>query len=144
MTKNNSPQKNPPAYQRIQGTREPKGEKRRTITFCLSKHIVAEGQSFQEWDNLGLAANLLIRMQSAGQFTIHEVRQNKTIKEYHKVGYPPDSHFKKPMHITHDVTWAVMHITPKSKEVVAGYIEDDVFYIVFLDKDHKFWPMAKK
>lgn len=35
--------------------------------------------------------------------------------------------------------WAVIHIKPKSKEVVAGFLENDVFYIVFLDKEHNFW-----
>jgi hypothetical protein len=73
-----------------------------------------------------------------------EVRQNKYIKEYSKVDFPPNSEFKKPTHIG-EVTWAVMHITANSKEVVVGYIdEDDVFYIIFLDKEHKFWPTTLK
>lgn len=54
--------------------------------------------------------------------------------------FPPNSAFTPPKHIT-GVTWAVIHITPKSKEVVVGFIEDDVFYVIFLDKEHKFWPV---
>jgi len=45
---------------------------------------------------------------------------------------------KEPKHVTPD-NWAVIHIKPKSKEVVAGFLENDVFYIVFLDKEHDFW-----
>ena len=57
--------------------------------------------------------------------------------------FAEDSGFENPAHIN-NVTWAVIHVTDNSKEVVAGYIEDDVFYVVFLDKEHKFWPCAKK
>jgi hypothetical protein len=45
---------------------------------------------------------------------------------------------KEPKHVTPD-NWAVIHIKPNSKEVVAGFLENDVFYIVFLDKEHDFW-----
>jgi hypothetical protein len=64
------------------------------------------------------------------------------IKQYTKVNFPPSSGFNEPKHIV-GVTWAVMHITNTSKEVVVGYIEDDVFYIVFLDKNHEFWPSVR-
>jgi hypothetical protein len=65
-----------------------------------------------------------------------------SLKQYTKVDFPPDSKFKQPKHLSNE-TWAVMHITGTSKEVVAGYIEDDIFYIIFLDKEHEFWPSSK-
>ena len=101
--------------------------------------IKGEGQTIEEWSKLGLLKPLILRIKNLGQHPSLTVRQNKWIKEYHKVDFPPESEFKEPKHIT-GVTWAVMHITDNSKEVVAGYIEDEVFYIIFLDKDHKFWP----
>lgn len=52
--------------------------------------------------------------------------------------YKPLELRKEPKHVTPD-NWAVIHIKPKSKEVVAGFLENDVFYIVFLDKEHDFW-----
>ena len=113
------------------------------ITFSLSKHITAEGQSIEEWNELGLLGQLNLRMKYVGQHPTLYVRQNQLIKEYHKVEFPPNSGFTHPKHVG-DVTWAVMHLTPTSKEVVAGYIEDDVFYIIFLDKDHQFWPSKLK
>ena len=136
-------QRNDPAYIREQGKRKAVGAKQRNITFCLSKQIKAEGQSIEEWDELGLLKPLLLRLKNLGQHSSLTVRQNKWIKEYHKVNFPPDSGFTAPKHIG-EVTWAVMHITDKSKEVVVGYIEEDVFYIIFLDKDHKFWPSQLK
>ncbi|SHK82957.1 hypothetical protein SAMN05444266_101285 [Chitinophaga jiangningensis] len=133
-----------PKYLREQGDLGIKEPKKRKITFSLTRHIAGPpGQSFKEWDDEGLMAVLATMMQYAGQFTTQEVIQEGCIKLYNKFGYPPHSEFPKPKHISVE-TWAVMHITANSKEVVAGYIEDNVFYIVFLDKNHVFWPMADK
>jgi len=132
-----------PAYIREQGKREAYVKKQRNITFSFSKHIKGEGQTIEEWAKLGLLEILIIRIKYLGQHTSLTVRQEKLIKEYHKVSFPPESEFKEPKHII-GVTWAVMHITNNSKEVVAGFIEDDVFYIIFLDKDHEFWPSNLK
>ena len=141
MPKNN--QKKLPEYLREQGNRSAVGDKQRNITFSFSKHVKAEGQSIEEWSELGLLKPLIIRIKNLGLHTALTVRQNKWIKEYHKVEFPPNSGFKEPKHVI-GVTWAVMHITDTSREVVVGYIEDDVFYIVFLDKDHRFWPSKLK
>lgn len=136
-------QRNDPAYLREQGKRNAVSKKQRNVTFSFSKHIKSEGQTIEEWADLGLLKPLLLRIKNLGQHSTLTVRQNKWIKEYHKVEYPPDSEFTEPKHVT-NVTWAVMHITETSKEVVVGFIEDDVFFIVFLDKDHKFWPSKLK
>lgn len=132
-----------PAYLREQGKRNAVVNKERNITFSLIKHIKAEGQSIEEWNTLGLLEKLLLRLKHIGQHSVHVVRQNQWIKEYHKISFPPNSKFTEPKHVS-NITWAVMHITNNSKEVVVGYIEDDVFYIVFLDKDHEFWPSQLK
>jgi len=132
-----------PAYLREQGLRESNIKKSRNLSFSLSEHIKGEGQTIEEWSELGLLKQLLLRLKYLGQYPALTVRQNKWIKEYHKVDFPPDSEFTEPKHVS-NVTWAVMHITPNSKEVVAGFIKNEIFYIVFLDKDHKFWPSSLK
>ncbi len=132
-----------PAYLREQGKRNAIGNKQRNITFSFSKHIQGEGQTIGEWAELGLLKTLVVRMKYLGQHPPLYICQKQWIKEYHKVSFPPNSEFKEPKHIV-GVTWAVMHITNNSKEVVAGYIEETVFYLVFLDKDHKFWPSKLK
>jgi hypothetical protein len=132
-----------PAYLREQGNRNAKVKKQRCITFSLSKQIQGEGETIEQWSEQGLLETLMLRMKYVGQLTIYEAKQNKYVKEYHKVDFPENSKFSEPKHVQ-NVTWAVMHITDKSKEVVAGYIEDDVFYIIFLDKEHAFWPTTLK
>jgi hypothetical protein len=132
-----------PAYIREQGNRAANVAKQRKITFSFTKHLPNQGQTIEEWDEMGLLVLLYNRLKFVGQYSAIEVRQNKIIKEYTKVDFPPKSEFKQPTHIT-NVVWAVMHITQTSKEVVVGFIEDDVFYIIFLDAEHKFWPSTLK
>jgi len=72
----------------------------------------------------------------------------KTVMEAGKAGFkiygsfPPDSSFRHPKHIAEDAVWASLHI--QGKECIAGHLIDNIFYIVFLDKEHKFWPSKLK
>lgn len=139
---NKKKERKDPSYVREQGKREKNVGKRRNISFSFIKHIESQGQSIKNWGQSNLLEQLYIRMKFVGQFNVIEALQKQYIKEY-KVDFPPESEFKKPTHIN-NVKWSVMHLNNNSKEVVVGYIEDDVFYIVFLDKDHKFWPTKLK
>ncbi len=132
-----------PAYLREQGTRSASPVRKRKVTFSFSKHITTQGETFKEWDEEGLLALLMERLKYIGQFSVQEALQNRAIKQYTKVSFPPNSHFIEPKHIV-NVTWCVIHITETSKEVVVGFIEDDVFYLIFLDKHHRFWPSKLK
>jgi len=126
-------------YERLQGHRSSIGEKKRTISFSWEKLHPSEGQTIVEWEKSGLLSDFCIRMQQVGQYQATQALAQQLIKQYTKVGFPEHSEFTKPTHITPSY-WAVIHIKQNSKAVVAGYIENDVFYIVYLDKDHKFWP----
>lgn len=132
-----------PAYIREQGKRKAYVEQERRLTFSFTKLDKTQGQTIKEWEDLGLLAVLITRTQSVGQMSTRVAYANQSIKQYSKVDFPPNSEFKKPNHIP-DVTYTSMHITPNSKEVIVGYVESDVFYIVFLDKDHQFWPSTLK
>ena len=133
-----SSKKNSNRYERKQGKRLNIGERKRTISFSWEKLHPSEGQRIVDWENEGLLSDLCIRMQQIGQYESSQALAQQLIKQYTKVGYPDNSKFTKPTHVS-PTYWAVIHIKQNSKEVVAGYIENDVFYIVFLDKEHLFW-----
>ncbi|SMC52095.1 hypothetical protein [Chryseobacterium sp. YR221] len=114
-------------------------EKKASISFCFSKLDRNQGQTIKEWEEKGLLSVLITRTQQIGNHLYQEALASKLIKQYTKVGFPPESKFKPPNHVSPQY-WAVIHITPNSREVVAGYIDENVFYIVFLDEEHKFWP----
>ncbi|EKF55238.1 hypothetical protein I215_08336 [Galbibacter marinus] len=131
--------KNLKRYERKRGKREAVGKQIRTITFSWVKLDINQGQSVEEWERDGLLSVFCQMMRQIGQYNTTQVYANQMIKQYTKVGFPPDSKFEEPKHVSPSY-WAVIHIKPKSKEVVVGYIEDEIYYIVFLDKEHHFWP----
>ena len=125
---------------RQQGNKPDKGPKKRIINFNLSKIIPDQGQTLDQWNEEDLLIKLNVRIKQIGSMSREEVLHQKIIKEYPgKVGFPLDSNFNKPTYLNPD-RWAVMHLTNNSKEVVAGFLKNDVFYVVFLDKEHDFWP----
>jgi len=126
-------------YQRTRGHRPAKGAKKISITFSWIKLDRSQGQSIVQWEEEGLLAVLCEMMRQIGQYDEGQVFAEQMVKQYTKVGFPPDSRFDEPRHVS-PANWAVIHIKPRSKEVVVGYVEESVFYIVFLDKEHEFWP----
>lgn len=110
-----------------------------TLSFCFSKLDKTQGQTISEWEQLGLLSTFIARTQQISNLEYQQALAQQLIKQYTKVGFPDNSEFIEPKHVTPSY-WAVIHITPNSKEVVVGYLENNVFYIVFLDKEHKFWP----
>ena len=73
--------------------------------------------------------------------------------------FPNKSHFEHPRHVPHQVEWGRFRLASKVR--LAGFIipseyndnfhnqtgyrfDCNTFYAVFLDKDHKFYPVEKK
>ncbi|MEK7432360.1 MAG: hypothetical protein AABZ74_04445 [Cyanobacteriota bacterium] len=56
--------------------------------------------------------------------------------------FPEKSNFEYPKYISQNVNWASIGL--KGKERVIGFVENNIFYIVFLDKEHEFWLTEKK
>lgn len=101
-----------------------------------------QGQSFLEWEEEKLLALAVNKLREVCQLTVGQATARKVIKPYTKVSFPPESGFVHPKHVLPDVTWCSMHI--QGKERVIGYFEDNIFQVVFLDKDHEFWKTEKK
>lgn len=99
------------------------------------------GQKFTEWEKEGLLSDLFQKLVDISQKDRLTASREKCITVYHS--FPPESDFRIPKHIVGNVDWAVIDDVGGQKHRVAGYIIDNVFYIVFLDKDHKFWKMKK-
>lgn len=124
---------------RKRGHRSAVEPQKTTISFCFSKMDKTQGQTIAEWEELGLLSTFIARTQQISNLEYQQALAQQLIKQYTKVGFPDNSEFNEPKHVTPNY-WAVIHITQNSKEVVVGYLENNVFYIVFLDKEHKFWP----
>jgi hypothetical protein len=130
------------AYQRVAGKESAKPPKTRGLSFCFTQQCPTQGQRVVEWEKDGLLADLIDMTKVIGKLSVHEAKQ-KFITEY--AAKPPHSEFSHPKHIG-EIKWASFHIKPNSQAVIIGYIDYDnyIFYVVFLDRYHKFWPTEKK
>lgn len=77
------------------------------------------------------------------EWTIQEAQQHKKLTIYGH--WPPKSvcEFRQPRHIAEDVKWAVIRSVGGQKARVVGHVIGNVFYVVFLDKNHVFWKSQK-
>lgn len=102
------------------------------------KHLDREqGQTFHDWEKEGILGDALQRIAGYCHDTLQRQCCTDTFKPY--PCFPPKdkTDFRFPPHVPEDATWASMHINGIQR--VIGHILNNVFYIVFLDKGHRFW-----
>lgn len=118
------------------------GKKDSLIVLSFKDFDINQGQSFEDWEQDMLLAQAINKLKTLCGYTIPQATNIGLLKIYTKVPFPPESAFVHPKHIPHDVDWCSMHIG--NKPCVIGYFEDNIFNVVFLDKDHEFWITKKK
>lgn len=96
----------------------------------------AQGQSFGEWEQEGLLSQAfdVFKNYSSQKMASSFSERFKCYK-----GFPPGdkTEYQHPTHVPEDAKWASMHL--QGEPCVIGHIHQNVFYVVFLDKNHKFW-----
>lgn len=101
-----------------------------------------QGQTLEDWQEEEILAKAIERLQGLCSLTVSEAQGQAKISIYNKIDFPENSDFKYPRHIPEDVTWASVRLANKPR--IIGYLVEHIFYVVFLDKDHKFWITEKK
>lgn len=96
-----------------------------------------QGQTLGEWEKEGMLARAMDTLRNYCCSTL--ASQCNTDKFTIYGGFPPreKNDYAFPKHIPDDAHWARIHIT--GKQCVIGHVVHNVFYIVFLDKDHRFY-----
>jgi len=103
-------------------------------------NLELEWQHFSEWDLDKCTTDLISRLHHICQKTISQAIAERVLAVYGK--YPSHSKISKPSKFSEDTNWARLTITGKRR--ICGHIVDNVFHIVFLDKNHEFWPTLKR
>lgn len=131
------------ASQRIAGTRTERtvGESEPLITISFKDYDNSQGQTFEQWQTDGLLAKLMTKLVEICQKNRTTASQQKILDIYGD--FPNDSKFKIPPYIETEVKWGTIRNIGGQKIRVAGYMIDNVFYVVFLDREHKFAPSSK-
>jgi hypothetical protein len=99
------------------------------------------GSSFKDWQQVGLLSKALETLQG---YCCSPLLSQVDGDKFAIYGAFPASNFtlfEYPQNVLEDANWARIHITGPC--VVVGHIVNDTFYIVFLDKTHKFWLTKK-
>ncbi|NOZ35235.1 MAG: hypothetical protein GXO80_08050 [Chlorobi bacterium] len=108
--------------------------------FQYNKQI-PPGQSYTQWQEKKLLAYMLDKFGYICNKTRVEAEQENYIKVYYD--FPANSRFKNPFPET-NLNWAVIMKIKGQKARVVGHIIGTVFYVVFLDAEHVFFPLNKK
>lgn len=118
------------------------GRKEPLIVLSFKNLDNNQGQSFENWEEGKLLALAMMKLRSLNEYTLSQALSKEILKIYTKVDFPPNSTFKHPRHVADDVEWCSFHV--QGKPCIIGYFEDNIFHIVFLDKEHEFWITEKK
>lgn len=99
------------------------------------------GSSFKDWQKGGLLSTALETLR--GYCCSPLLKQVDGNKFAIYGAFPPKDRtmFEYPQSVPEDANWARIHIN--NQTVIIGHIVRDTFYIVFLDKTHKFYLTSK-
>lgn len=110
------------------------------LVFSLKHLDKSQGQTFDQWESERLLADMLVTLHGFCQRESHLECRGDSFTVYGS--FPKKSDFKHPEHVPPDAQWARIHV--KGKPCIGGHVFQNIFYIVFLDKDHRFWVTEKK
>lgn len=121
-----------------------------TLTYESYDHMVVslkhldknQGHIFEDWEELKILSRAFNTICGLSSKSIKEQANNNKFTIYG--GFPPKekTDYYHPKHIPEDAQWARIHIT--GKQCVIGHVLGNVFFLVFLDGEHKFWKSELK
>lgn len=118
----------------------------RTVVFSFrdfDKSQIPPGQSFEEWEKEGLLSKLCNTLYEISSLTMLEAIQKQYITKYGP--FPKESEFNIPKKLDDQpLAWGKIDRIADGKCRVGGHIAGNVFFIVFLDKNHVFYITKKK
>lgn len=96
---------------------------------------------FKDWQKDGLLSKALETLQGYCKSPLRQQIDGDKFSVYKSFPPPDKTRFEYPKHVPEDAEWARIHINGPA--VLIGHIVGDTFYLVFLDKTHKFWLTKK-
>lgn len=108
----------------------------------LNEHQIPPGQTLKDWEEKKILSSTITVLHEICKRPLSGAFSEGFIKLYD--GFPENSEFKLPDGLLADAKWGVIKNLGNQKMRIAGFLEDNIFYIIFLDKEHKFYPSKKK
>jgi len=95
------------------------------------------GSGFKDWQNCGLLSKAMEVLQGYCCSPLRSQIDGDKFSIYNDFPPKEKTMFTFPKNVPEDAHWARIHITGPA--VIIGHIVNDTFYVVFLDKTHKFY-----
>ena len=99
------------------------------------------GSSFRDWQKCGLLSKALEVLQGYCCSPLQQQLDGKKFAMYPSFPSAEKTEFTYPKNVPEDAHWARIHVNGPA--VMVGHIVNDTFYVVFLDKTHKFFLTKK-
>lgn len=93
--------------------------------------------SFKDWQKDGLLSKAMETLAGYCKRPLVDQIDGSKFTVYGDFPDNDNTRFERPAHVPEDARWARIHINGPA--VLAGHVVNDTFYVVFLDKTHKFW-----
>lgn len=120
-----------------------KGEEKSRLSFSFKDldETQPEGapQTLELWHEHEMLTTLIEKIRDVSELSRDEAVKQQIIKCYGDFPPADKTDFTHPGHVEKTVSWSVLRRIGGQKGTVAGYLVDNVFHVVFLDMDHKFW-----
>lgn len=97
--------------------------------------------SYRDWQTVGLLSKALETLQGYCCRPLMDQVDGDKFTIYGDFPADDKTLYQKPNHVPPDAKWARIHITGPA--VIVGHVLGDTFYVVFLDKTHKFYLTKK-
>lgn len=125
------------------------------------------GQNFQDWENDNQLAKLLDKLKIYSEKPLKYwqcqkigsgAKRGNILEIYGNFPNPSKTDFSHPKHVPHEALWARFRLEWDARLIgfvipyeyhgrrhdrTKEYYDCNTFYVVFLDKDHKFWKSEK-
>lgn len=101
-------------------------------------------QTLSLWAKDNFLEPLLIHLKELSKIKLRDSIREQRIKIYGDFPEKSKTDFTKPIYIKDDLQWGVITSVGGQKGRLAGYLIESTFYVVFLDKEHKFFKSNKK
>lgn len=135
-------------------TRDPKPTDKLSGYISLSllhfqDNDVHSGQSLETWNNKNQLLEMLRSFKHITSYHISQLEADGKLTLYR--AFPSSSEFVIPEGLENklgckkdDINWGVIKSIGGQKPRIAGFLYKNVFYVVYLDRDHKFCLTKKK
>lgn len=99
------------------------------------------GSGFLDWQNAGLLSHAMETLRGFCCSPLRQQIDGDKFAIYDSFSPEERTMYDYPKNVPEDAHWARIHVNGPA--VMVGHIVNDTFYVVFLDKTHKFWLTEK-